>query len=925
MTSQPGSTTTFTASSPLSSPDLDERQTLTATLDNGLQVILREDHDAPVASFWTWYRVGSRNELPGRTGLSHWVEHMQFKGTPSLAKGQVFRDVSRVGGVLNAFTSHDWTVYFETVPADRLDLSLRIEPDRMSNSLFDPDETESERTVILSERQGAENRPTYLLIEELYGAAYRAHPYRHMVLGYENDLRAISRDDLYSHYRRHYVPNNAVIVAVGDFDARELLSRIEETFGAIAAGPPPPAVLAREPAQLGERRVTLQRPAPTDYLYSAYHVPEATHPDTTPLMVLDAVLSGAKGMGFGGGGGMGRSSRLYRALVANGLARSAGSDAGLSLDPGLLMFGVTGLPGGDTGRVEATLDAELRRITEEIVPADEFTRVRKQLTAQFVYSASGVSSQAYWLGQMAMLGDYRRADSLIDEMRAVTPEDVRRVAETYLVPSQRTMGWLHPSQPGGGTGGSAEVPAAVIPVGARIAAWDDGDHGDEEGSAASQNTTEVASGSVASTGRRPFERLELPDGIVLLGQVRPSDPVVVAQIRIAAGSLAEADDRPGVATFTGRMLSRGQAGRDFAAFNELTDGLGASLSVDSGRLFVDVSIRCLRDDFPGLLDLAADVLRRPDFPEDEIERVRQELLAAIQESDQNTASVADLAMRQVLYPEGHPYARRQIGDADTIARIDRDDLIAFHAAHYGAATMTVAVVGGVVSLDSVAEMLAARFGGWSIGVSAPELPAPPIAPATTRREDRLVDGKSQTDLLIVAPTIERGHPDYYALETATLILGQLGLSGRLGAEVRDRRGLAYGVSSSISAGRESGLFVARAGVSPKDADQAIAAIGQEIRRLQSEDVEVAELEDAQSFMTGVLPIALERSAGVAANLLNIEYYDLGLDYLDRYPAIIQALTRTDLRRAAQSHLDPERLVIATAGPALPVASGETDR
>jgi zinc protease len=202
-------------------------------LNNGLGVILREDHSAPIVSVWTWYRVGSRNERPGKTGLSHWVEHMQFKGTASIEKGQIFRDVSRIGGTLNALTSHDWTAYFETVPSHQLALPLRIESDRMVGSLFAPDEVESERTVILSERQGAENNPGYALYEEVAGAALHAHPYRHMVIGYESDLRTISRDDLFTHYRRFYHPGNAFIVAVGDFDGSDLLERLERAFAAI--------------------------------------------------------------------------------------------------------------------------------------------------------------------------------------------------------------------------------------------------------------------------------------------------------------------------------------------------------------------------------------------------------------------------------------------------------------------------------------------------------------------------------------------------------------------------------------------------------------------------------------------------------------------------------------------------------------------
>ncbi|HLL51397.1 MAG TPA: insulinase family protein, partial [Thermomicrobiales bacterium] len=312
---------------------------------NGLSVLLKEDRTAPIASIWTWYRVGSRNELPGKTGMSHWVEHMQFKGTPGIEKGQIFRDVSRVGGTLNALTSHDWTAYFETLPSSQIDLSLGIESDRMINSLFAPDEVESERTVILSERQGSENNPGYVLYEEVAGSALRAHPYRHMVIGYESDLRQISRDDLFAHYQRFYHPANAFVVAVGDFRSDDLLARLERTFGAIPSGPAVSrAVGVTEPTQLGERRVLLRRPSGVPYLRMAFHAPAAADADLVPLLVTEAVLSGGQPMGFGGGGAMGRSSRLYRALVASGRARAAGSDASITMDPYLFQIGLVGLP-----------------------------------------------------------------------------------------------------------------------------------------------------------------------------------------------------------------------------------------------------------------------------------------------------------------------------------------------------------------------------------------------------------------------------------------------------------------------------------------------------------------------------------------------------------------------------------------------------
>ncbi len=426
-------------------------------LNNGLGVILREDHSAPIVSVWTWYRVGSRNERPGKTGLSHWVEHMQFKGTASIEKGQIFRDVSRVGGTLNALTSHDWTAYFETVPSHQIDLPLRIESDRMVGSLFAPDEVESERTVILSERQGAENNPGYALYEEVVGAAFHAHPYRHMVIGYECDLRAISRDDLFTHYRRFYHPGNAFIVAVGDFDGNDLLDRLERAFAAIPAGEPiPRSIGVEEPAQPGERRVVLRRPSGVPYLRLAYHAPSGADADAVPLLVAEAILSGGQPMGLAGGSAMGRSSRLYKALVASGLARAAGSDMSLTIDPYLFQIGVTGLPGSDLSQLERVAEGEVERLQHELVPAKELQRALRQLEAQFIYSSEGMTNQAYWLGLWEIVDGWNRAVSLPDEIRSVTAEDVRRVAQRYLLPERRTVGWLVPQ--------ASEVTAAGSPA-----------------------------------------------------------------------------------------------------------------------------------------------------------------------------------------------------------------------------------------------------------------------------------------------------------------------------------------------------------------------------------------------------------------------------------------------------------------------------
>ncbi|MGB3305137.1 MAG: pitrilysin family protein [Thermomicrobiales bacterium] len=866
------------------------------TLANGLKIFLRPNHAAPLASFWTWYRVGSRNEIPGRTGLSHWVEHMQFKGTPTQAKGSIFGRVSREGGTLNAMTSMDWTAYFETLPADRLDLSLAIESDRMTNSLFDPEETESERTVILSERQGAENRQTYTLAEEVMGAAFQAHPYGHMVIGYEDDLRRISRDDLYHHYRRFYTPDNAFITAAGDFDPDEMIARIEEAFGAIPAAHQPLPPVATEPPQRGERCVTVRKASPAAYMMMAYKIPGARHPDIPALMVADAVLSGAKAMGMGGGSGMGRSSRLYRALVATGLARSAGSGTSLHVDPHLWTFSATALPGVEPERIEAAFEAEIHRLQTGLATEEEFAKARKQIRAQYVYSNETVTSQAFWLGQMEIVDHAERVDTLADELDAVTPEDVQRVARTWLTPSNRTVGWQLPEESRVLAG--AEMPADLTDVVEFVAQephrpW--GFAGDE----------------VSSHG---FVRTTLPNGIVVLAQPRPGSPAIGATISVEAGQAATGDERAGLASLTARMLTRGTERRTFDELNEATDGLGAMLVADSSREAIEVSFQSLAEDFDRLLDLSAEVLRAPVFPDDELERVRQQTLTGLREQDDDTGAMASRALRELLYPVGHPYRLRLAGEIETVSSFTRDDLAAYHAGHFGPGVTTIAVVGGVDGLERATSAIERVFDDWRVDVPAPAEPPTSEPVARTERKSMVIPGKSQANIAIGYPTIARHHPDYYALTTANVILGQLGLMGRLGASVRDKQGLAYHVSSSVGGGLVNSLWSARAGVNPNDIDRALAGIVTELQRLRSEAVTVEELADAKSYLTGSLPLGLESMGGVIDLLLSIERNHLGLDYLDRYPEIINGLTREHLLQAAHDHLDPGRLAIGIAGP-----------
>lgn len=417
------------------------------TLPNGLRVLIQESHTAPVATFWVWYRVGSRNEPPGRTGISHWVEHMLFKGTPTHPTGTLTRLVDRLGGRWNAFTWKDYTAYFEVLPVEHIEVALRLEADRMHETRFDPDVVSSERTVIISEREGAENYPAYLLNEEVEALAFRLHPYRHPVIGWKDDLRSITREDLCGYYRAHYHPSNALVVAVGDFETARMAAMIEEAFGPLAPGELPPAVRSHEPAQEGERRVVLRRPGgATSYLQMAHRVPGAAHRDLAALMVLDGMLSGFKGVSaFEGASGV-RTSRLYQALVDRGLATEASSAIVPSIDPTLFRINVTVRAGVPPAEVEEAVRVELSRLCDSPPEEDELARVRRQAQAAYVYLRDGVARLALGLGALAAVDRPAAFQELEPRIAAVTGAEVSAAATTYLTERGRTVGWYLPEE-----------------------------------------------------------------------------------------------------------------------------------------------------------------------------------------------------------------------------------------------------------------------------------------------------------------------------------------------------------------------------------------------------------------------------------------------------------------------------------------------
>ena len=414
-------------------------------LANGLLVLLKEIHTSPLISHWVWYRVGSRDETPGKTGISHWVEHMQFKGTPQFPPSSLDKAISRDGGFWNAFTYLDWTTYFETMPANKIDLALRLEADRMVNSLFAPDEVASERTVIISERQGNENEPLFKLGEGIQAAAFRVHPYHHEVIGDLVDLQSIQRNDLYNHYRTFYVPSNAVLTVAGDFESEAMLERIRELFEHLPSGERPSKVIRPEPLQNGERRVSVEGPGDTTYIQVTHHAPPATHPDFFPLTVLDSLLTGPSNLNMFGGGISNKTSRLYQALVDEELAVSVFGGIQATIDPFLHSITAIAHPERKNEEIISALERQIQDLQNSPPSMEELKRAVKQARALFAYGSESITNQAFWLGFAEMFATYEWFTSYLDNLAAVKPEDVQRVAQNYLRPQNRVLGIYVPT------------------------------------------------------------------------------------------------------------------------------------------------------------------------------------------------------------------------------------------------------------------------------------------------------------------------------------------------------------------------------------------------------------------------------------------------------------------------------------------------
>jgi zinc protease len=416
---------------------LDAAQVQEHVLDNGLKVLLLEDHKSPAVTFQVWYRVGARNEKDGKSGLAHFLEHMMFKGTPTTGPEEYSRIIAKNGGRTNAFTSSDVTVYFATMSREKIGIEIELEADRMANALLGDQYFEPEKKVIQEERRmRTDDNPVSALSEATSAVAYTVHPYRRPVVGWMQDILALTRQDLVDFYKLYYAPNNAYIVMVGDFSSPEMLSKITAAFGKIPRGPEPPKVSIEEIEQRGERRLVLKKEAELPFVLNFYHAPNLKSADSFALDLLTVVLAG------------GKSSRFYHDLVyQKRLVRGIDADySGISIDPAGLSIYAQLLPGIEPAAVEREIEGGIEKVKSELIAERELQKAKNQVEAAFVFAQDSIFGQAMKIGYYEAVGGWRQMDSYLDGIRKVTREDIRRVARQYLVQDRRTVGTLIPTK-----------------------------------------------------------------------------------------------------------------------------------------------------------------------------------------------------------------------------------------------------------------------------------------------------------------------------------------------------------------------------------------------------------------------------------------------------------------------------------------------
>ncbi|MEH1854553.1 MAG: pitrilysin family protein [Nostoc sp.] len=879
-------------------------------LDNGLTVLTKEVHTAPVVSVQVWYKVGSRNEVKGENGISHQLEHLMFKGTTDrpVQFGRLF---SALGSQFNAFTSYDETVYFGTVQRDKLEALLTLEADRMENSLVGTEQLTSEKRVVISELQGYENSPGYRLDRAVMRAAFPNRAYGLSVGGTKADVEKFTVEQVRNYYQTYYSPENATLVITGDFATEPALKVVKETFGklsqrakkdtvinntsassALAEASPSTSVAKKAP-------IVLKQPGSAALLQAVYPLPDIKHPDVPAIDVMDAILTG------------GRSSRLYQALVESGLASSVSGGAAELIEPGWYQIEATAAPGQELGKIAQVLQESLAKLQQQPVTSEELNRAKTQLQASYILGNQDITSQANQLGyNQTTAGDYRFIEKYLAAIAKVTPAQVQQAAKTYLNPAQETIGFFEPTQPDGKPGTSSAGSSRTV---------ENFSPGKPVDPAELAKYLPPATSETDSAKQSLPEEFTLNNGLKVLLLSDRNLPTINLSGQINAGTEFDGNQKAGLANLTANNLMNGTQTKNALTLAKTLEDRGADLGFSASREGTNFSGQGLSANLPILIQTLADVLENATFPADQLELSRQRALTSLKVQLDDPRGLGRQVFQQAIYPANHPF--HSFPTAESLKSITRDDLLGFYQTHYRPDTTTIAIVGDFEPAK-VKALLNQVFDKWQATGKPPVLKIQSVQlPQTLTRLNKIIPGKSEAVTYIGYSAISRKDPRYYAALVLNQILGGDTLSSRLGTEVRDRRGLTYGIYSAFAAGINPGPFLIQMQTAPGDAQKAIASTLALLKQLREQGVTEAEFNTAKRSITNSYPVDLANPSDVSSIILDNAVLGLSRSEIREFPQQIQAVTMADIQKAIEDLIKPENLVIVTAGPGDTVTKG----
>ncbi|BAY85535.1 peptidase M16 domain-containing protein [Calothrix parasitica NIES-267] len=870
------------------------------TLKNGLTLITKEVHTAPVVSVQVWYKVGTRNEKLGVNGIAHQLEHMMFKGTKRrpVQFGKLF---SALGSDSNAFTSHDQTVYYGTAERNKLKALLTLEADRMQNSVINTKQLNSEKQVVISELKGYENSPQYRLNRAVMQAAFPNHPYGLPVGGTEQDVEKFTLEQVQQYYENFYSPNNAVLVIVGDFETNKTIEAVKEIFGEIPANKNTQLLNkiaeknsfnASANVSNNHKPIVLRQPGSAPLFQAVYRLPYAKHRDIPALDVMDYILA------------EGRNSRLYQALVNSGKASDVSASVISLQDAGWYELLVTANSTSNLSKITSIVNREISHLAHKEITSDELNRAKAQLEASVILSNRDITSLAMQLGNdETTTGDYTYTDRYLAAIQQVTVEDVQRVAQKYLKQQSQIAGFFKPTD---------------------IAAKDKTENkqvSPENGQNFSKSTINnpdvikylpPVDSTIASTSRILPEKFRLPNGLEILLLPDKSTSTVTLGGYIKAGSEFDPENKAGLASLVADNLMNGTKNKDVLSLAKTLEDCGVSLDFKTYREGMYLEGNSLSDNLSVLVKTLGDVIKNPTFPSKQLQLSRQQALTALKQDLDDPQEVAQRTFLQAVFPKTHP--SYSFSSQQSLQRITRQDVVKFQKKHYRPDTTVLALVGNFQP-DQVKKLLEKEFGDWKGTGDTPKVEYPPVnLPEKIIRFNPVVPGKVQAITFMGNKAINRQDPRYYAAKVLNHILGGDTLSSRLGSQIRDRLGLTYGIYSNFLAGKNSGTFLIEMQTSSEDTMKAIANTRQLLEDMHNKGVTATEVETAKRNLIGNYNVSLASPDELTYRIIKNHVLGLSTDEIRSYTEKIQAVTSEQVNQAARELLHPDKIVVVTAGP-----------